>query len=418
MKTILSVILSFISVISFSQEIIIQPPMISPFECTEFYKLYTGMVNNFSSETFNTKLLLEVDYTSPSGNSQRLADGILSGNPSVDFGPGTTTNINNATYESIYTNRNITFYDKDIENLLSRTKCLPPGQYDVCLTLMDAKASDGSTEFLTQTCYTREKQMLSNLLLVSPFEGDEVAIDMPLFTWTPVTPINPGAMYRIQIVEMLANQTPFEAFRSNPVFYERSGLMSNIFQYPVSARTMLPCTQYAWRVTYELAGGFVSTAFQKAPDFLQESEIWEFSKPCVEEEEEEEEMIDVNSPFDKYHNVNNFSKSSIITVTDYQLRLLIDNTYSSKKTFSYIVINQNGTSTEYACCWDCCGEVESSDDDTRTERRAYDNRKNIDAGIQKLKIDLDELGLNPNEVYTIRIDSGKESKDIKFKIIL
>ena len=113
---------------------------------------------------------------------------------------------------------------------------MPPGKYDVCLTLFDAN-SDGQ-EFLTQTCYTREKQMLSNLLLVSPFEGDEVSIDIPLFTWTPVLPLNPGAMYRIQIVEILANQTAFEAFRSNPIFFEQSGLMSNIFQYPVSARIL------------------------------------------------------------------------------------------------------------------------------------------------------------------------------------
>ena len=103
------ILLSFGSISA--QELIIQPPMITPFECTEFYKLYTGMVVNFSEETFETKLLLEVDYTSPSGNSIRLADGILSGNPSVDFIAGSTTNVNNATYESIYTNRNITFYD-------------------------------------------------------------------------------------------------------------------------------------------------------------------------------------------------------------------------------------------------------------------------------------------------------------------
>ena len=274
-----------------AQEIIIQPPVFTPFECTDFFNLYTGTVTNFMQESFRTQLLLEVDYTSPSGNSFRLAEGILKGNPSSDFPSGLTV-IDNASVETIYPDRRITFFDKDIENLLQQSKCLPPGTYDVCLTLYDITAAIGSSDFLTQTCYRRDKQMFSPLLLVSPFEGDEVSISLPLFTWTPVSPINPNAMYRIQMVEMLANQTPFEAFRANPVFFERAGLFSNIFQYPVEARTMLPCTEYAWQVTYELQGTFVSQAFQRVPDFLQQSEIWTFYTPCKEEEGEEEILVE------------------------------------------------------------------------------------------------------------------------------
>ena len=405
MRIVIIYILIVTSTLINAQEIIIQPPLFTPFECTEFYKLYTGMVINFSEEDFETKLLLEVDYTSPSGNTQRLADGILSGNPSVVFAAGMTTNVNNATYESIYTNRNITFYDKDIENLLSRTKCLPPGQYDVCLTLLEATASDGSQEFLTQTCYTREKQMLSNLLLVSPFEESEVVIDMPLFTWTPVTPFNSGAIYRIQMVEVLANQTPFEVFRSNPIFFEQTGLMSNIFQYPVSARTMLPCTRYAWRVTYELRGGFVSTAFQKSPDFLQESEIWVFSRPCDEEEEEEEDVL---TSTDKYYYKPSLSKTSTIhqhVGKDFWFE--IDNPYQARKGLNLQIENEEGEKTSMLCCYD----TEDADDDYNQ----INGDTNVTSGKNYLYIDLDKLGLQSGQFYKLSFTDFKNPLFINFK---
>ncbi|MCB0647466.1 MAG: hypothetical protein KDC49_12445 [Saprospiraceae bacterium] len=393
-----------------SQDIIIQPPIITPFECTEFYKLYTGVITNFSSTTFETRMVVEVDYTSPSGNTFRLADGILSSSQSTFFSPGVTM-IDNGTYERLFPTRNITFYDREMEALIRRTQCLPPGQYDVCLSLIDVNEPLGSSKFLTQTCYTREKQMLTSLLLVSPFENEEIKTDMPLFTWTPITPFNPRAVYRIQMVEILANQTPFEAFRANPIFFEQTGLASNIFQYPVAARTMLPCTKYAWRVTYELAGGFGGTAFKKAPDFLQESEIWEFSRPCEEEEEEVEKIIP-GSSFDVYHDVKIYAPNAVILVNDYMLRLLIDNSYETKEEFTYQIINKFGGISNHDCCWTCCDELEGA-----ANKPIAKSQIKLKQGTQKLRIDLEELGLIANEMYSIRLNVGKESKEIKFKIV-
>lgn len=402
----------------YSQQVIIRPPIFSSFECTEFFRLYTGDVMNFSDITYESLMYIEVSYTSPNGRTSRLADGVLQGNPSLSIPPGNTP-INNGTYEFVYPNRTINFYDRDIERLLSKTKCLPPGTYDVCLTLYETGTTDFNDNYIAQTCYQREKVMPNQLFLVSPFESDEVTVDLPLFTWTAIMPFNPDAMYRIQIVEVLANQTPFEAFRSNPIFYQESGLRSNIFQYPVSARPMLPCSNYAWRATYELDSRFINTGFVKAPNIFQESEIWEFSKPCKDEEGDEEE--DIEEPFsiyDKFHKIDNYDPSSIVTVDDYKLRLMIDNTYSSNVPFSYSIIDPLGLENEYDCCWSCCPfQTEDSDDDIN-ELNSPSDKNYIEPGNQKLRIDLDELGLDPNKTYTLRIQSGKSIKDIKFKITL
>lgn len=402
-------LLFFVTNRFFAQEIIIQPPMFTPFECTDFYKLYTGTVMNFSGEPFNTRLVLEVDYTTPAGNAFRLADGILKGIPATVFDPGTTI-IDNTSYERIYSDRQITFYNKDIENLLSTTKCLPPGTYDICLTLYDINNTDPNAEFLTQTCYTREKIMFSPLLLVSPFEEEEIQIDLPLFTWTAVTPFNPRAMYRIQIVEILANQTPFEASRSNPIFFQQTGLMSNIFQYPISARTMLPCTEYVWNVTYELQGGFSSMAFQRVPDFLQQSEFWTFRTACEEEEEqisEGEEGI-----------LKEYFKTGIYQVKTYEytgnkLRFEIDNPYGSGTGIDYIIEDEHGELLNTKCCDIIIDQCDTCEKESVTlkENDGLSNGKNL------LRIETDDIGLSEGRYYTMRLMGLKEALIIKFKYL-
>jgi hypothetical protein len=393
-----------------AQDIVIQPPIFAPFECTEFYKLYTGSISNFTNETLKTQMVIEVEYTSPAGLTSKLADGIITGNPSIDIPPGMTI-IDNATYESIYRNRKITFYNKEIESLLSRTKCLPPGQYDVCLTLYPAGAVDGGQNYLTQTCYTREKEMLSQLLLVSPFEEEELRVDLPLFTWTAVTPFNPEAMYRIQIVEILANQTAFHAFRSNPIFFERKGLKSNIMQYPISARPLLPCKKYAWQVTYELEGGF-GNPFGRAPDFLQESEISEFSTPC--EEEEDEEKIRLVSGEPKYfYKPSPYKASQFHEHKEKLLRFEIDNPYTELPNLHIQFIDDSRNIQAFECCSDN-GGLESSDDDARGVKEGS-AIKGITQGKNYITLDLDKYNLTEGKTYRLVIKDFKSDLFVNFK---
>ena len=397
--------------VNYAQDIVIQPPIFAPFECTEFYKLYTGSISNFTNETFKTQLVIEVEYTSPAGVTSKLADGIITGNPSIDFKPGVTI-IDNTTYESIYRNRKITFYNKEIESLLSRTKCLPPGQYDVCLTLYPAGTVDGGQNFLTQTCYTRDKEMLTQLLLVSPFEEEVIRVDLPLFTWTAVTPFNQEAMYRLQIVEVLANQTPFHAFNANPVFYERKGLKSNIMQYPVSARPLLPCRRYAWRVTYELNGGF-GNPFRKAPDFLQESEIWEFSTPC-EEEVDEEEIKPVSGEPKYFYKPSPIKASQFHEVKEKYLRFEIDNPYTELPNLHIQFIDDNGNMQAFECCSDN-GGLESSDDDGARPGKLGVNTKGIIQGKNYITLDLDKYNLTEGKIYRLVIKDFNYDLYINFK---
>ena len=220
------------NITSSAQELIIQPPVIAPFGCTEFYTLFTGTVTNFSKNTFSTYLFGEVSYTNPSGQSGKLAEVVFRGMPSINFNQGVLV-ISGSNFNSIYVNRKITFFDKNYENLISRTKCIPPGQYEVCLSLYTEKGEvviKPTGDFLTQTCYTASKEILSSLFLVSPYDESEIQTALPLYTWTPVIPYYESGSYRIQIVEILDHQSSWDAFQSNPIFFEQRNIKNNIFQ--------------------------------------------------------------------------------------------------------------------------------------------------------------------------------------------
>lgn len=327
---------------SFAQDIIIQPPVFGPFDCTEFYKLYTGSVSNFTGKEIRGQVLLQVDYTNPSGRTFRLAEGKLNGNPAVVFNPGLTI-IDNATLERVYPVRTVTFLDKSIEALISRTKCLPPGEYNVCLSLFEEGSIDGNKPFLTQTCYVREVASLSPLLLVSPFDGDEIVTMLPLFSWTAVTPVIPEARYQIQMVELLANQTAVHAFRANPLFFSKGGLISNIMQYPVSDRALNPCSEYAWRVVYTLDEGVGGNDFLRRPNFLQESEIWGFKTPCQQvEEDAKKKSFSFDTPV--YFDVKNSDEGSYHELNDDFLRFIYSYPYKNQSDLKYDILDEKGNS--------------------------------------------------------------------------
>lgn len=386
-----------------AQEVIIQPPIFTSLECTEFFKLFTGSIMNFSGQSYETLLYFEVDYTSPNGIPSRLADGVFQGVPTVTIPEGTTP-VNSNNYEMIYPQRRITFYNRDIEDLLTKTKCLPPGHYDVCLTLYPANTNSFDENYIAQTCYERDKVMLNQLFLVSPFEHDEILVDLPLFTWTAIMPFNPQAMYRIQIVELLANQTPFEAFRSNPIFFEETRLRTNIFQYPVPARTMLPCTRYAWRIIYELDGRFIDSGFLRESSVFQQSEIWEFSKPCDEEEEEEEEEIFEELEPKYFYRISSDKNQNYQSHRRSKLSIEIDNSYKELSRISYSIIDQAGNRFD---------PPPDFEDAFRTEKSI--NPTYVKSGKNHFTINLDELGLTRGNFYTLKVNGFKEELFVKFK---
>jgi hypothetical protein len=71
--------------------------------------------------------------------------------------------------------------------------------------------------------------------------------------------------YRLRIAEIYGRQSPYDAIRSNPAFFENRNITSTIYQYPTGARAFEAGMRYAWKVDVYINNVLIS-----------ESETWEF----------------------------------------------------------------------------------------------------------------------------------------------
>jgi hypothetical protein len=264
-----------------AQQIYIQEPIVTQLGCTSIPDLYAVSVNNFQSTTVQSAMEIEISYTGNAFQQGLVAKGSLTGAPVFNLPPGLTrfspSNIN-----QFFTTRNLQFFDNKLQQINEQSACLPPGQYDVCITLygVDSKGNINLQNQLSKTCYKVTKENNNAVFLIAPANYEKVKMALPVFAWSPVANFSKTSNYIIEIVEVLDGQTAFEAFRQNPIYFSESGLKSNSFQYPIKARQLTPCINYAWRVGYYEQIGFSNPGFNVPvkPSIL--SEIWTFSYQC------------------------------------------------------------------------------------------------------------------------------------------
>jgi len=389
-----------------SQDVIIQPPLFNSFGCNEFTQTYSATVSNFSQVTFNVNALVEIFYSTANQNgSAKVAEVTIRTNGGISIGPGVTI-FDKSTFQTLGT-VNVNFQDRSFESMIRDAKCLPPGSYEICFYLYPEGNGESPTQgnFLTRTCYVRTAENFSPLLLVTPFDRDTLSVDLPLFSWTAITPVNMSAFYTIEIVELFGRQTPFEAFRSNPVFYKGSRLASNIHQYPIISRPFNPCSTYAWRVIYNSRGGFDNSAFTKPDDILIDSKLWTFHTACDEEDEDDDDEVVEENLFRVYHDISDFNNpTAVLRLNDYELNLIIDNSYQTEEGFEFKIFSDSDLITTATCC------SYNSTDANQSSVVSY--------GENKFVFDLDELGLEVRKIYRIVIDDYKLKRSLNFIIEL
>jgi len=163
---------------------------------------------------------------------------------------------------------------------------VPTGDYEICVSVINTV--DGQE--IGTGCVSAQVQNLTQVELLEPGSGavfssrtnpqgtiwDDTDIvhsrtavgSFLIFNWLPPTPIPPGARvtYKLRIAEIYGNQSPYDAIRSNPAFFENRNVTSTIYQYPTASRPFEAGKRYAWKVEVYLNNVFIS-----------ESEIWEFS---------------------------------------------------------------------------------------------------------------------------------------------
>lgn len=264
------------------QQVYIQPPVNSITGCTSISDLYSVTFNNFETNTVSCVMSLDISYSGNNLQQGLIARGTLEGSPTFQLPVG-VTNITTSNVGEFFPTRNLQFLDPVLQNINDQSSCLPPGEYEVCITLFGVGTNgvpDLSNQ-ISQTCFTRTKRNSNNIFLISPQNKSQVYIPLPVFTWSPVADFsNRNSNYLFEIVELLKGQTPFEAFRSNPIFFREEGIKTNTLQYPIRARALDECRSYVWRVSYYTDKNFSSGGFNSQIKPSVVSELWRFDSNC------------------------------------------------------------------------------------------------------------------------------------------
>ncbi|GEM_PF-2327005 len=157
----------------------------------------------------------------------------------------------------------IGYANDEYKEYVRRTGKMREGTYQICVFVFD---TDLDIE-IGRDCYNQIIMDLSPPELISPFDESVISDPFPIFIWMPPMTLSPGffVSYRIRIVELLDGQEPIEAMESNPAWFVEKGIRSTSFQFPISARSMMPGMRYAWQVTCEN---------EKEKIIIGKSEVW------------------------------------------------------------------------------------------------------------------------------------------------
>ncbi len=148
--------------------------------------------------------------------------------------------------------------------VVGQTGFLPYGNYRICLKAIKA----GGTEELGMTCQEIEITPLSPPLLLSPENQSTISEQHPLLVWLPPMPISKeNVVYDLKLVEILPNQTNYDALQRNFALVEKQNIYGTTLQYPANAIGLEVGKRYAWKVT-------AKTTDRKP---IGETEVWTFS---------------------------------------------------------------------------------------------------------------------------------------------
>lgn len=127
-----------------------------------------------------------------------------------------------------------------------KTGMLPAGSYEFCCSLLDPQ----DKQLTAPVCKSFTLQSYQAPVLLQPEDKGSVKNkSRPMFRWTPVSPKpNFSVSYQLRVFEVLAGQTPINAFRANRPILERSDIPVTQFQWPADVELPNPKLQHIWTV--------------------------------------------------------------------------------------------------------------------------------------------------------------------------
>ncbi len=152
------------------------------------------------------------------------------------------------------------------KEIILRTGNAPEGSYTMCVTAFD----ESGTEVARENCIIQSVVQMGNITLLTPGDGEEIEPRMPIvFTWTPL----PGAKeYTLKMYGPRGKEDEDMDLDLHKPLFEKTGISTTTFQYPLTAPKLEEGKKYAWQVS----SGDVQS---EVGLFVKEDIIWDTDKP-------------------------------------------------------------------------------------------------------------------------------------------
>lgn len=332
--------LFFIITQSVSQ-VIIYPPPTSPGSNPTVIQLMYGMFNNTSSSGLSVYIRLVC-----TNSGQPVAD-VKS---KTFLLPSGITLINSQNVENLLYPIDVKYSDNKYLNYGIKTSTLPPGTYEICITVIKA-INDSITG---NNCYSFSIENFTSVNLLTPMNNGISKNSYPVFTWSKVTgsasAFSNDIYYSLKIVEIIDEQSSVIAMQSNPSVFKEDEINFNLFQYPITSHPLEPCKKYAWQIE-----AFQGIGINKKSRI--KSEIWTFRVDCEQQlrwvpveqpqsagtKSKKKKAATINHAF--YYSLSSEYSEEVIDVND-TLFFQIENNYSSgSNQLAYTIRNLTNNKT-------------------------------------------------------------------------
>lgn len=239
-------------------------------------------------------------------------------------------------------------------SIAQQTRNFPPGLYEFCFQF----TPEDKSLVISTNCFEAEIQPLVPMQLIDPMDRDSICSNRPILIWQAPIPMPIGATYRLIMVEKRGDAV--ESMLVNRPIIALSNLTTTTLPYPGSLPALEDGKTYCWQV-YSVDQNVV----------ISKSEIWEFTVGC------QEKAPPINK--DAYREIKSISNGNYYIADNY-IKFSYDNRYNSKKlNYTILDFNDNG--------------------------KAIRNLPEIilQPGLNKIDLDVSDLGLNPNSLYQFKV---------------
>ena len=256
----------------------------------------------------------------------------------------------------LFSKSRLDFSNNTLGALVSQTRNFPPGDYDFCFLFV---SSDKQLNGDFENCFEATVEPLMPVNLVFPLDEDTICNKRPLLSWQPPLPFHASTRFRLILTEKTVESAAESLIRNLPLL-KLDNINSTSIHYPSTHPELKEGKTYCWQVAAIEKGILTS-----------KSEIWEFTVQCKEPS--------AAIPLDSYRELKLLANGNYYIANGY-LKFSFQNNYNvSKLKVEILDIQQGNKPVKHV------PEIA------------------VQHGLNKIDLDLTELGLTTGKHYTLKV---------------